>query len=311
MILFNVLLLLLGFALILLGAEGFIRGGSGLAKFFHIPEFVIGATVVAFGTSLPELVTSTYAAFKGIPVISLSNIVGSNIFNITLVLGLSAMVRPLLTRRDVFRRDAPTFLFAVVLLFLLGLDGSITSFDGFLFLALFVSFLYWLLREKEEADREFLEMAPSSKFKVFLYIIFGIVSLWLGSKMAVDNAVVIARELGVSEWIIGATVVAAGTSLPEFATSFVAFLRGRGALAVGNVIGSNVINILLVVGVASVIIPLPVSRDVLLFDFPFLFFISLILIFMINDQELSRESGFSLFVAYIAYVFMLIKLHRG
>ncbi len=310
MILVNILLLFLGFFLILMGAEGFIRGGSGLAKYFKIPEFVIGATVVAFGTSLPEFVTSIYAAVKGIPTISLSNIVGSNIFNIALVLGLSALVKPLSTKRDIFKKDAPTFLFSVILLFLLSLDSVISSFDGFLFLALFVSFIYRLLKEREEADEEFLQLAPSSKIIVFLYIILGIVSLYFGSKLAVDNAVVIAKALGVSKWIIGATVVAAGTSLPEFATSFVAFLRGRGALAVGNVIGSNVINILLVVGTASVITPLPVSKETMIFDFPFLFFLSLILIFMVNDREISRESGFSLLVAYISYIFMLLKLHR-
>jgi len=310
MLVLNLLLFVLGFLFLGIGAEGFIRGGSGIAKRFKISEYVIGATVVALGTSLPEAFVSSYASFVGKSEISISNVIGSNIFNLTMVLGFCAVIRPILIKRDVFAKDAPPLLASVLLLFLVGFDGLISRFDGFLFLLLFLAFLYWILIEKEEPDSEFVKLSPPSLLLSLVSLLVGVVSLFFGSKWVVGSGVKIAHSVGISEWVIGASAIAAGTSLPEFVTSLVAIFRGRRALAVGNVIGSNILNIFWVLGMASAISPIKVEKVTLLFDLPFLFVLSLIMVFIIFEKKISRESGFTLLIVFIGYMGALLKSHK-
>ncbi len=294
--------LFFGLALLVTGAELFVKGASGIARIFKIPEFAIGATLVALGTSLPELITSAYAAVQGHPDISVGNVIGSNIFNIAIVLGFTALLGPIRLNRNLFQKDSPMFIASLLILFGVAQDQQLTRGDGLLFLTVFAGYFWWLLKEREEPEIGLLEYAPSSQVKCWLYIIFGGLFLWLGSKLAVINAVNIARELHVSEWFISATVISAGTGLPEFITSIIAMLRRRRAIAVGNVIGSNIINIVLVLGVSSTLATISVSRQSLYFDFIYLTLLSLLLIFMVSDKEITKESGLLLIVSYLVYI---------
>ncbi len=308
--LFSVFLFLLGLLLLIAGAEGFVRGGSGIALRFHIPEYAIGATVVAVGTSLPEVFTSGYASFKGTPDVALGNVLGSNVFNVALVLGLSCALFTVRFKRDIFTLDAPSFLVSIILLFLLAFDGFLSRPEGFLFLILYVVYVIRLLKEREVPEEGLIRIAPQSLLISFVFLIFAIVSLFIGSRLTVNGAVMIAREVGISEWVIAASAVAAGTSLPEFSTTVVAAIRGRRALAVGNVIGSNVTNIYLVLGVAAMISPLKVSKLALHFDIPFVFLLSLVLIFMVSGKRITRESGISLLAAFLGYLWAILKVHK-
>jgi cation:H+ antiporter len=305
----NILLLLLGLILLYIGAEGFIRGASGIAHRFHISEYVIGATLVALGTSLPEAVTSSYASWKGVPDISLSNVIGSNIFNISLVLGIAGFLMPIRLKRDIFKKDAPYFFFSVVILFLLSANGEFSQIEGLIFLILFAHYVYNLLREREKPTGE-TPPIPHSFTVSMIFLIGGSISVYLGSKFAVESAVSIAKIIGISQWVIGATVIAVGTSLPEFATTLVALRKEKSAIAVGNVIGSNITNVYLVVGAASVISPLSVSKLTFQFDIPYLILLTLFLILIINDKEISRSSGLLLLISFVGYIFAIIQVHH-
>jgi len=305
-----ILLFCAGVILLIAGAEAFVRGGSGLALRFHIPEYAIGATIVAIGTSLPEAFTSGYASWRGTSEVALGNVLGSNVFNVALVLGLSCAFYPVSFKRDIFTLDAPAFLISVILLFLLTFDGTLSRPEGLLFLILFIAYLVRLLREREVPEKGLIRIAPQSLTASIFFLIFAIFALYFGSKWTVDGAVGIARKIGISEWVIAASAVAAGTSLPEFSTTVIAAVRGRRAMAVGNVIGSNVTNIYLVLGIASLVSPLKVSKLALNFDIPFVFLLSLILVFMVSGRRISRESGISLVAAFVGYLWAIIHVHR-
>lgn len=307
--LLEVLLLLVGFALLLSGAEGFVRGASGLALHFRVPEYVVGATIVALGTSLPEALTSGYAAFRGNVEISVSNVVGSNIFNVAMILGVAALITPIHIQRAIFERDAPPFLTATFALVLVALDRRVERVEGVILLILLFSYVFWLLLEREEPSEELRAFAPPLLWLSLLLVVGGALGLYLGARLTVGNAVALAKALGVSEWVIGVTVVAAGTSLPELITSVVAALRKRQAIAVGNIIGSNIFNIYFILGLAACIRPLPVSRAALLFDIPTTTLLSLLLVFMVYDRRITRESGFSLLGLFLIFIFTTVRLH--
>lgn len=305
----EILLLVLGLIFLYAGAEGFLKGAQGVMKKFNIPEYVVGATIVAIGTSLPEAVTSSYASYRGIPQISLSNVIGSNVFNIAMVLGFTATFVPIKVKRDIFRKDSPLFFFSTIFLFLIAANGIISRIEGIMLLILFGVYLYHLLKEKAEPGELIEEGAPGSLFLSIVFVALGAIVIYAGSKLAVDSAATIARAVGISEWVIGATVIAMGTSLPEFATSVAAIRRGMRTAAVGNVIGSNIVNIFLVVGAASTMAPLSVELSALTMDIPFIMFLSLLLILIINDREISRLSGIALLMAFIGYIFALLQVH--
>ncbi len=314
-------LILPGLALLVAGGEWLVRGASRLAAALGVPPIVIGLSVVAFGTSAPELAVSILSAFKGQADIAVGNVVGSNIVNILLILGLSAVVAPLTVHLRLIKFEVPMMI-AVSLLFLgLGHDGLLSRMDGLALVAIFGGYLYWMARtareepelevELEEYEQLAIVEKPSVKafLMIALLVLAGLVGLIVGSEWLIRGAVSLARELGVSELVIGLTIVAAGTSLPELATSVIASLRGERDISVGNVVGSNIFNILSVLGISTVVSPhgLRVAPAVLNFDgwvmlavavacFPVFF----------NGFEIKRWEG-ALFVGYyLAYVAYLV-----
>lgn len=256
-------LIIVGFFVLIKGADWLVDGSSSLAKKYKISDLAIGLTIVAFGTSAPELVVNTFASFKGHQDIVFGNIIGSNNFNLFIILGLSGLITPLLVQKSTVKFEIPISLLAAVVLFLMtndtlfGSGNTLSRLEGFILLIFFCCFLYYVYSQlktsPEESEQEFKEMKGS---KIALLIVAGLVGLIAGGRLVVDNAIHIAHTLGVSEKIIGLTIVALGTSLPELATSAVAAVKKKADIAVGNIIGSNIFNIFLILGVSSIIRPI-------------------------------------------------------
>ena len=244
-IVFNTLLLVVGFVFLIKGADWFVDGASALATRFGIPQLVIGLTIVAMGTSLPEASVSITAALDNNPGITIGNVVGSNILNIFIILGLSAVITPLLVAKSTVKYEIPFVIITSFVLLGQGIDGSIAWYDGLVQWALFIVYLIYLLimAKKGNVDDE-IASEPISLLKSFVFIVIGIVAIILGSNFAVDGATFIATEFGFSQSLIGLTIVALGTSLPELFTSVVAARKGKADIAIGNIVGSNIFNIL-------------------------------------------------------------------
>jgi len=266
---FTYILFALGFVFLVKGADWLVDGASALARRLRVSSLIIGLTVVAFGTSSPELVVNLYASFQGTTDIAISNILGSNIFNILFILGISAIIYPLFVREDTVWQQIPLALFAVVVLGILANDSLIdkvslsvlTRIDGLILLIFFIIFMYYVFETARRERKEGKEPPISTKhyglFKIISLIILGLVGLSLGSKWMVDGAVKLAEALGTSQSLIGLTIVAIGTSLPELATSAMAAYKKNAELAVGNIVGSNIFNIFFILGISSVVTPLP------------------------------------------------------
>jgi len=259
----EVVVLLAGFVLLIKGADWLVGGASAIARKYRVSDLVIGLTIVAFGTSAPELVVSVIAAVEGLEAVSLANVVGSNLFNLLIVLGFAGIITPLAVKSSIVWREIPVSLGAAVVLFMLANTGAggantVSRPDGIILLILFSGFLWYLFRDaRQSGETTNAEEAPVPPEKgAWFFIAGGLAALILGGRMVVNNAVVIASVLGMSEKMIGLTIVAGGTSLPELATSVVAAWKKNVDIAVGNVIGSNIFNILLILGVSSVIRPL-------------------------------------------------------
>jgi len=319
-------LLIVGTLLLLAGAESLVRGASKLAAAVGISPLVVGLTVVAFGTSAPELAVSAHAAFTGEADIAIGNVVGSNIFNILFILGLSALITPLVVAQQLIRLDIPIMVGVSILLPLLGMDGKIDRFDGLLLFALIVAYTVFLIRQsrresrlvREEYAREFgvgaAEKTPRAWVVDLAYVVGGVLMLVLGSRWLVEGAVRVAVDLGVSELVIGLTLIAAGTSLPEVATSVVASLRGERDIAVGNVIGSNIFNILAVVGLSGLVSPqgVPVSMEALRFDIPVMIMVALACApALLTGMAVQRWEGFLFLAYYLAYLAHLVLAASG
>lgn len=268
----------IGLIILIAGAEALVRGASRLASTVGISPLVVGLTVVAFGTSSPELAVSVIASVNDKADISLGNVIGSNILNVLFILGLSAVIVPLAVSRQIIRLDVPIMIICSVLVLLMGLDGSISRTDGILFTAGIIAYTVFLIRqsrkEKERPSDEFVKEYKAGGKKTLLIdialVAAGLGLLVLGSRWLVNGAVMIATYLGLSELIIGLTIVAAGTSLPEVATSVIASIRGERDIAVGNIVGSNIFNILAVLGISGIAAPdgIAVPESVLRFDIP-------------------------------------------
>lgn len=301
--------------MILKGADTMVDGAKGLARRFRVGEVVIGLTVVAFGTSLPELVVSLFSALKGSGDMSAGNVVGSNIFNTLAILGATAIVTTVPVGRRALFVDIPLSLFSalafIVLcydVFLWGSDANqLSRIDGALLLLAFGAFMgysFWLARRKVEAD-SFVE-DKQGLLLILLKIVLGIALLVFGGNILVDSASSVAREFGVSEAVIGLTLLAAGTSLPELATSAVAARKGSVGMAVGNVIGSNVFNVFLVLGSSSLIRPMQIA-GIRGLDVAFLLGSSLVVLLLaVVFRQLTRWMGIALVLSYIAYLVMLV-----
>lgn len=308
-----------GFVLLALGGEWLVRGASRLAAAARISPLVIGLTVVAFGTSSPELAVTLQSSFAGEADLAVGNVVGSNIFNILFILGLSSLIVPLAVSSQLIRRDVPLMILASVLLLLLGMDGSIGRYDGLLLFGGLVAYTAWSIRESrreglkakpaEEADDAEATKAGRHVLVQVGWIIVGLGVLALGSRWLTDGSVAIARLLGVSELVIGLTIVAVGTSLPEVAASVIASLRGERDIAVGNVVGSNVFNILCVLGLTALVAPhgIAVARAALRFDIPVMIAVAVATLPVVFTGHLiSRWEGALLFAYYFVYVGYLV-----
>jgi cation:H+ antiporter len=303
------ILFLLGFVLLIAGAEVLVRGASRLAVAAGISPLVVGLTVVAYGTSAPELAVTIQASFAGQSDIAIGNVVGSNISNILLVLGISAAVAPLSIAQQLIRWDIPIMIGLSGLMLLMGLDGVIGRVDGIVLFTGAIIYTVIVLRQSRKAQtgkqRESADFGGARNLsRQITYIVIGLILLVFGARWLVNGAVEMARLLGVNELIVGLTIVAVGTSLPEIATSIIAGLRGQRAIAVGNAVGSNIFNILLVLGVCSIVAPggIPVSSPALHFDIPVMIAVAVacLPIFFIGYQ-IARWEGFLFLGYYLAY----------
>lgn len=259
-------LVLVGFVLLIKGADWMVNGSSLLAKKNRIPDLAIGLTIVAFGTSAPELVVNTVASFDGHSDIVLGNVIGSNNFNLFMILGIVGLIFPIAVQSTTVWKEIPISLLAAVLLLALANgflpygDMGLSRIDGILFLFMFLLFLFYIYRQmKNDSTPDVIEMTEASKGKIWGLILVGLIGLIIGGKLIVDNAVTIASELGVSEKVIGLTIIAAGTSLPELMTSVVAAFRKNSDIAIGNIVGSNIFNIFLILSVSSLVRPIEFS----------------------------------------------------
>lgn len=309
-------LIIVGFFVLIKGADWLVDGASALAKKYKISDLAIGLTIVAFGTSAPELVVNTFASFKGHQDIVFGNIIGSNNFNLFIILGLSGLITPLLVQKSTVKFEIPISLLAAVVLFLMtndtlfGSGNTLSRLEGFILLIFFCGFLYYVYSQlktsPEDSELEFKEMKGS---KIALLIVAGLVGLIAGGRLVVDNAIHIAHTLGVSEKIIGLTIVALGTSLPELATSAVAAVKKKADIAVGNIIGSNIFNIFLILGVSSIIRPikytLSFNTDIAILVAGTLFL--LLAMFTGFRKRLDRWQAAILLISYIAYTVYLVN----
>ena len=306
------ILLIIGFFFLIKGADLFVEGAASIAKKFNVPSMVIGLTIVAMGTSAPEAAVSITSSLAGQNDMSVANVVGSNFFNILVVLGVSSIIATLPVEKNTIKKDTPFLLLVSGLLLLFGLDLRISRIEGIILLAFFTYFLVNTVKTaknsssdtKEEAaiTAEAEEVVEFSLPKTILLSLIGIAGIVLGGDMVVDSATKIATSFGMSANLVGLTIVAVGTSLPEFVTSIVAIKKGETEIAIGNVIGSNLFNILLVLGLATTIKPIVISMFAL-FDIVFMVIITLILyFFMKKNNKLVKSQGFILLALYIAYM---------
>ena len=310
----TLLILVLGLVLLYFGAEGLVRGSSSLALRLGVGPLLVGLTVVAFGTSTPELVVSLKAAYLDQGDISVGNVVGSNICNIGLILGFSALIIPIKVASQIVRVDTPIMIGVTALALFLLHDGSLSRMEGVILFALLVGYVLFSIRlAKNQATdplaEEFTEEIKVSKWGVWQDVAFiaaGLVMLVFGARFLVDAAIDIAKAAGLSEAVIGLTIVAVGTSLPEFATSLVAALKKEADIAVGNVVGSNIFNILGILGISAAVTPLS-STGITGIDLGVMAAFAVVLwIFSRTGYRITRGEGFFLLVTYIAYVVWLV-----
>jgi cation:H+ antiporter len=308
----NLLLFFLGLVFLIVGAELLVRGASKLAGAAGISPLIIGLTVVAFGTSSPELAVSIKSSWSGQSAVALGNIVGSNIFNVLFILGISALIIPLRVSKQLIRFDVPLMIGLSVAVLLLGLNGSLGRLDGIILLIALFSYLFFLYRQKREEPGEVVnETSPGDRrnWLNVVLIVIGLLLLVAGSRFLVDAAVEIARNFGLNELVIGLTLVAAGTSLPEVVTSLVAAWKGERDIAVGNVIGSNIFNLSCVLGITVLVAPegIATGPEVLGIDLPVMIAVSLFCLpLFFTGAIIDRVEGLMLFGFYIAYTTYLI-----
>ena len=309
-------MLVIGFVLLVWGADKFVEGASALARKMGVSPLLVGLTIVAFGTSMPELAVSVTAALRGANEIAVGNVVGSNMFNLLVVAGLSAVICPLVMDKMLLRRDWPLSIFAAVLLLVaIAPDHVIARWEGAVLLVIFAVILSrqikaalndraQLAAAEAEAAEEAAEMTKSPVM-IWVNIVLGLACIVLGGQLAVNGATGIARMFGLSETLIGLTIVAIGTSLPELVTSIVAARKGQNEIAMGNVIGSNLFNILLILGVSAVITPIPVQATSII-DCLFLITISVVFYLTARKGKLGRLPGAVMAAMYVAYTAYLI-----
>ncbi len=310
----SIVFIAIGFAMLMLGAQWLVDGSSAIARKYHIPEIIIGLTIVSIGTSMPELMVSLTSALEGHSDISIGNVIGSNLCNLLLILGLTSLIAPLKFQKNTKKYEIPIMVDATILVFILANVGkSISRFDGLIISIVFIMFiLYTIFSAKKSMNNDIKQDTKKDKkqnaFMAILKIVLGIVLLKIGGDVSVDNAIIVARELGVTEKVIGLTIIAIGTSLPELITSVVAAHKGDIDIAIGNIVGSNIFNVLLILGVSSMISPITYSLS---YNFEFIYvIIASILLYMFaatgKKYTMTRLNGLIYLLMYGAYMMLLL-----
>lgn len=304
----NILFIVIGIVLVLWGADRLTDGAVAVAEKMKMPQIVIGLTIVAMGTSMPEFCVSLISALKGTSDLAVGNIVGSNIFNTLLIVGVSALVAPMSIMKTTVRKDIPFALVASALLLIMCLDEDISRIDAAILFVMFLIFMYITLRgaKAQGTDLEEKEKKPMATWLSVVWILVGLACLIGGSNLFVDGATVVATKLGVSEAVIGLTIVAGGTSLPELATSVVSARKGNSGIAIGKVLGSNVFNILAILGLTGVISPMTL-KGITMTDLSMMV-ISIILIwlFSFTKYKIERWEGAILTAVFVGYIYSLL-----
>ena len=309
----SVVLIIIGFVLLIVGADILVDGSSGIAKKFHIPEIIIGLTIVSIGTSMPELFVSITSALDGYSDMAIGNIIGSNLCNLLLILGLSATIKPVVFQKETRLYEIPMcLLVTIVLMYFCNSQGGISRLEAVILLVLFCAFIgYTIYMGRKESKKEIVKIQTEEKknsiLKNIVFVLLGIFSLKFGGDLVVDNAVNVARYFNWSEKLISLTILAVGTSLPELVTSVTAAVKGNSERAIGNIIGSNIFNILLIIGVSAFITPITYNFSYN-FDFSVLIASSIILAifpFIPPKDKMSRFNGIVYLFIYVAYLTIL------
>lgn len=313
----NILLIIAGFFLLIKGADILVEGSCAVAKKFHIPEIIVGLTIVSIGTSMPELMVSVTSAMDNLPDVALGNVVGSNICNLLLILGLSAVIRPIEFKKETKLVEIPMTLVIIFTLFILGNNGDVDKFitrpEGFILVILFICFLAYTIfmakfgNDFDEVEEQKEDSKPMSILKSIVFIVAGIVALKFGGDFVVDSSVAIAKAIGISEKVISLTIIAIGTSLPELMTSVTAAIKNDSDISIGNVVGSNIFNILLILGLSAAISPVhyAVSYNI---DMMVMFVSTAILMifpFIGKKNTMTRSNGIIYLLSYGVYMALL------
>lgn len=299
-------ILIFGFLLLVKGADFFVDGSSKIAKKFGIPELIIGLTIVAMGTSAPETAVSIAAALKGTADISIGNVVGSNILNILIILGLSATIRTIKVGKTTIKYEIPFMIAISALLLLLGLDGTIDFKDGIILWLLFIAYLTYLIIMAKKDKQKKEKKSKVILWQAILTTLVGLALIIVGSDISVDAASKIARYAGLSERFIGLTIVALGTSLPELVTSVTAAFKGNNDIAIGNIVGSNIFNILFVIGTSSLILPITFASTFKIDSLVMIGAALLLFICYLRKQKLDRFSGILMLLSYALYFILVL-----
>ena len=301
-------LLAVGFVMLVKGSDWFVDGAAGIAAKFRIPQIIIGLTIVAMGTSAPEAAVSITAATAGSADITVGNVVGSNIMNVLVILGLASAIIPIAVGKSTLKIDIPFMIAISVIFLLLGWDGTITRIDGLVLIALFAGYIGYMIWEAIHSNEDGDEIKDMPVWKLLLSTVIGMALIIFGADVAVDAATKLAQIFGMSERFIGLTVVALGTSLPELFTSVTAARKGNADIAIGNIVGSNIFNILFVVGLSSMVINVPFAAN---FRIDMLVAIaSCVFIWLaaLKSKKLARWAGFTMLLGYVGYFVYLLMV---
>ena len=302
----SIALLAFGSILLYLGSEWIVKGGVGIAEKYGISTIVIGLTVVAFGTSLPELLVSLNAAFQGSSSLAVGNAIGSNIANVGLVLSLSAIIFPITMKYSLIKRDLFVYLFSCTVFVFFSLDGRLSKFEGAFFVNTLFFYIIYSIKKPSKGDIDIEDYEGGNFVEMILFVIFGIVGLSLGADLFVNGSVFIARYFGISEVVIGMSIVAFGTSLPELATSVMAAYKKESAISIGNIIGSNIFNILCVLGVTSVIQPLNAKWIDIRFQVGVMIAYGLLILVISQlKQPIKRSISLAMLAGYFLFIYLL------
>lgn len=300
-------ILCLGFVLLVKGSDFFVDGSAGIAARFGISQLVIGLTIVAMGTSAPEAAVSITAALEGSADIAIGNIVGSNILNIFIILGIAAVIASMRVEKSTIKYEIPYMIGCSVLLLCMGLDGEITRFEGIVLWIAFIAYLVYLLLQAKKNKEEMQQTKDGKLWTEAIFIVGGLVAIILGSKLAVYGATGLARALGISERFIGLTIVALGTSLPELFTSVNAARKGKADIAIGNIVGSNIFNVLFVIGTTGLITLVPFAPNYIKDSWVMIGAAVILLLCVLRKKVLNRAGGILLLLCYGAYFAYLCR----